>query len=223
MGCTQNKATSTVRIQKRIQQVKVKPGMFVEEKGDLFAYEYELGENLGSGAFSAVYKCIEKSSGKTRAVKIVKKQGLSKQHTNNSNKLQEIQVLKLLDHPNIIKIYKGFEDSKNFYIVMEYCEGGELFKTLLNKHYFTENEAAKIMYQLLASVSYYHSKNVIHRDLKPENILIEGKAEELFIKISDFGNSVIYDLHTKISGIFGSLYYLAPEVLDNKYNEKCDE
>ena len=129
MGCTQNKATSTVRIQKIIQQVKVKPGMFVEEKGDLFAYEYELGENLGSGAFSAVYKCIEKSSGKTRAVKIVKKQGLSKQHTNNSNKLQEIQVLKLLDHPNIIKIYKGFEDSKNFYIVMEYCEGGELFNS----------------------------------------------------------------------------------------------
>ena len=211
------------RTEKRIQQIKVKPGMFVEEKGDCFDSEYELEEKLGAGAFSSVYKCRERSTGDTRAVKIVSKQSLSKQHVNLKNKLQEIQVLKLLDHPNILKIFKGFEDSKNFYIVMEFCEGGELFKQILNKHYFTENEAANIMFQLLSAVAYCHSQNVIHRDLKPENLLIEGNSTEILIKIGDFGNSVIYDVKSKISGVFGSLYYLAPEVIDNKYDEKCDE
>jgi calcium-dependent protein kinase len=76
---------------------------------------------------------------------------------------------------------------------------------------------------LLSAISYCHSKNVVHRDLKPENLLIEGDAEELIIKVGDFGNSIIFDLKNKISGIFGSLYYMAPEVLDNNYNEKCDE
>ena len=223
MGCFQNKSLSTVKTQKKIQQIKVKPGMFIEEKGDFFRSEYDLGDNLGAGAFSAVYKCKEKMTGSVKAVKIVYKQALSKHHTNLSHKLQEIQVLKILDHPNIIKIFKGFEDAKNFYIVMEYCEGGELFQKLLQRHSFTENEAAKIMYQLLSAVAYCHSQNVIHRDLKPENILIEGNSEELMIKVGDFGNSAIFEVKSKISGIFGSLFYLAPEVLDNKYDEKCDE
>lgn len=223
MGCFSNRATSTLKTQQRIQNLVVKPGMFVQERGDFFKDDYELLEKLGSGAFSAVYKCQEKQSGAIRAVKIVYKNSLTKQHTSTTNKLQEIQVLKILDHPNIIKIFKGYEDEKNFYIVMEYCEGGELFQKIINRYTFNENEVAKIMYQLLSAVAYCHSKNVIHRDLKPENLLIEGSVEDYVIKVGDFGNSVIFDVNSKISGIFGSLFYLAPEVMDNKYNELCDE
>lgn len=223
MGCFHNKATSTIKAQKKIEKLVVKPGMFVQERGDFFKDDYDLEEKLGSGAFSAVYKCREKQSGSIRAVKVVFKSSLTKQHTSTSNKLQEIQVLKLLDHPNIIKIFKAYEDEKNFYIVMEYCEGGELFQKIINKYTFNEAQVAKIMYQLLSAVAYCHSKNVIHRDLKPENLLIEGSADDLVIKVGDFGNSVIFDVKSKISGIFGSLFYLAPEVVDNKYNEMCDE
>ena len=222
MGCFHNKGNIT-KAAGKVQLLKVNPGMFIEEKGDFFAADYELEDKLGAGAFSSVYKCKEKANGTIKAVKIVSKQTLSKQHTNLSQKLQEIQVLKILDHPNIIKIFKGYEDTKNFYIVMEYCEGGELFTKLVNKRHFTEYEAAKIMHQLLSAVAYCHSHNVIHRDLKPENLLIQGNSEELLIKVGDFGNSVMYDIKSKISGIFGSLYYIAPEVLDNNYNEKCDE
>lgn len=223
MGCVHNKVSSSSKTEGKIQQIKINPGIFVEEKGDYFNNEYELEDKLGSGAFSAVYKCREKLNGNVRAVKIVYKQNLTKQHINISNKLQEIQVLKNLDHPNIIKIFKGFEDTKNFYIVMEYCEGGELFQRILTERYLNESEAAKIMLQLLSAVSYCHSHSVIHRDLKPENLLLEGRADDLLIKVGDFGNSVIFNIKSKISGIFGSLFYLAPEVIDNQYNEKCDE
>lgn len=223
MGCVHNKGRHPLKTEKRIQQMVVKPGMFIQETGDFFDQEYDLGEKLGAGAFSAVYKCVEKLTGETKAVKIVSKQALTKQHTTLKNKLQEIQVLKLLDHPNILKIFKGFEDARNFYIVMEFCQGGELFREILTKHYFTEIEAASIMSQLFSAVSYCHSKKVIHRDLKPENLLIESSEKGLMIKVGDFGNSLIYDVKTKISGVFGSLYYIAPEVLENKYDEKCDE
>lgn len=223
MGCINNKGNQTIKSQKLIQKVKVNKGMFIQEHGDLFYSEYELEDKLGSGAFSVVYKCRERQSGDIRAVKIVNKSSLTKQHVNLSNKLQEIQVLKRLDHPNIIKLFKGYEDEKNFYIVMEFCAGGELFKRITEKYTFTENQIAKIMNQLFCAVVYFHSQNVIHRDLKPENLLIEGDLDEFIIKIGDFGNSVIFDLKTKISGIFGSLFYIAPEVLENKYNEKCDE
>jgi calcium-dependent protein kinase len=103
---------------------------------------------------------------------------------------------------------------------MEYCSGGELFDVVIKRRQFTDREAQTIMFQLLSSVSYFHDRNIIHRDLKPENILLED-SKEFFIKIADFGNSVIYQ-NRKLKGCFGSVYYIAPEVLANNYNQKCD-
>ena len=87
---------------------------------------------------------------------------------------------------------------------------------------FTEFQAAEIIFQLLSAVAYCHDRSVIHRDLKPENILLEELDNSLSIKVADFGSSCFLDSKKKLSGCFGSAYYVAPEVLAGEYNEKCD-
>jgi calcium-dependent protein kinase len=98
---------------------------------------------------------------------------------------------------------------------MELCEGGELFDKLHRRGRFTEGNAAKIMFQLLSAVAYCHDRKVIHRDLKPENILLVEQGESFYIKVADFGCSAFFDVNRKLSGLFGSVYYIAPEVLKN--------
>jgi calcium-dependent protein kinase len=106
---------------------------------------------------------------------------------------KEINILKNLDHPNIIKVYEFFKTDKYIYIINELCTGGELFDKIVEVKFFSEVVACNIMRQLLSAVAYCHEKGVIHRDLKPENILIESSEEKdkdfFHIKIIDFGTS----------------------------------
>ena len=88
--------------------------------------------------------------------------------------MEEINILKGLDHPNILKIYEAYKDSKNFYIVTELLKGGELFDMIVQRAYFQERDAAKILHQIFIAISHCHSKNIVHRDIKPENILLEN-------------------------------------------------
>jgi calcium-dependent protein kinase len=105
----------------------------------------------------------------------------------------EINILKNLSHPHILKLYEFYEDSKNIYMVTEMCTGGDLFDHVAGQRFLTEPIAANIMHQLLSAIHYCHSNGVIHRDLKPENLLLESKPksrdEKLFIKVIDFGTS----------------------------------
>ena len=133
----------------------------------------------------------------------------------------EVEILKKLVHPNIMQIFEFYEDKKNFYIITEFCEGGELFDKIIEKGTFSENEAAWIMKQLLSAVNYIHSNNIVHRDLKPENILLDTKKENI-IKIIDWGTARFFDKSKKMNRINGTPYYIAPEVLAEKYDEKCD-
>ena len=89
----------------------------------------------------------------------------------------EINILRSLDHPNIVKMYEFFEDEKRYDIVTEICKGGELFDEIINRGKFTERDAAILMKQLLMCVNYCHKNNVVHRDLKPENILLEANKD----------------------------------------------
>ena len=104
---------------------------------------------------------------------------------------KEINILKSLDHPNIIKVYEFYKTEKYIYIINELCTGGELFDKIVEVKYFSEDVARNIMRQLFSAVEYCHEKGVIHRDLKPENILIESSEEKdrdfFHIKIIDFG------------------------------------
>ena len=138
---------------------------------------------------------------------------------------KEINILKNLDHPNIIKVYEFYSTEKYIYIINELCTGGELFDKIVDVKHFSESVACNIMRQLLSAVAYCHEKGVIHRDLKPENILIESSEEKdkdfFHIKIIDFGTCEILK-KKKLTEQIGTSFYIAPEVLKNGYNEKCD-
>ena len=156
-------------------------------------------------------------------MKIIKCKSSSEYYSSAINK--EINILKNLDHPNIIKVYEFYQSEKYIYIINELCTGGELFDKIVDVKYFSENVASNIMRQLLSVVAYCHENGVIHRDLKPENILIESSEEkdkEFFhIKVIDFGTCEILK-KKKLTEQIGTSFYIAPEVLKNGYNEKCD-
>jgi len=134
----------------------------------------------------------------------------------------EIQILKDLDHPNIVKMFEFLEDEKRIYIVTEICKGGELFDEILNRSKFDERDAAIVMKQLLSAVNYCHKNNIVHRDLKPENILLEQDRDLEKIKVVDFGTSLVYDMDRNLDEKLGTAYYIAPEVIKKSYTEKCD-
>ena len=119
-------------------------------------------------------------------------------------------------------MYEVFEDEKRYYLVTELCKGGELFDEIVTKVQFSEKEAATIIQQILQAVSYCHNLGIVHRDLKPENVLIDKELNNT-LKIIDFGTSVQFDKQKEVlKTTHGTSYYIAPEVLQKKYDERCD-
>jgi len=164
--------------------------------------------------------CVHRESQAQRAVKV-----LRKSHMDEDEKrmlFNEINILKEIDHPNIVKMYEFFEDDKRYYLVTEICKGGELFDEILQRGKFSERDGAVLMKQVLSCINYCHSNNIVHRDLKPENILLEQNKEFDQIKIIDFGTSLVYDPAKSLDEKLGTPYYIAPEVLNKNYNSKCD-
>jgi len=201
--------------------VPVSPSRFVRENKYLFKDDYKIEKTLGSGTYGVVYKAIRKATGEKRAIKKIKR--MNKDKGFEGKLVHEIDILKHLDHPNIIKIYEFYTTEKEFYVVSEYISGGELFDEIAQRRYFSEADAAFIMRQLLAAISYCHSKNVVHRDLKPENILIDSvEGNKVTVKIIDFGTALIVPQDRVISKKVGSIYYVAPEILKGNYTSKCD-
>lgn len=198
-------------------QLKLSKSNFINSKTTPISKEYTLGKTLGSGAFGTVRLAIHKATKQTRAVKVLKK---SEQDINLL--LREVEILSKLSHPNIMQIYEVFQDKSSFYIVSEYCKGGELFDILSNKGSLSEKETAHIMKQVLSAICYSHQNNIVHRDLKPENILLDENTKDMYIKIIDWGCAVSFTKDKKMSEADGTAYYIAPEVLKECYDEKCD-
>jgi calcium-dependent protein kinase len=177
---------------------------------------------LGEGSYGKVYKVYDKINKTYRALKKIKKEIMTK---NDEIKIKkEIEILKMLDHPNIIKILEFYNTQCTYYIVTELLSGGELYQKISNNKNLSEPNAVHVMKQVLHAVNYCHQKKIIHRDLKPENILIEDRdSDQKFnVKIIDFGTSEVFRDSVMLDKQIGTPYYIAPEVLDNKYNEKCD-
>ena len=179
---------------------------------------------LGEGGYGKVYKVKHKLTGQYRAMKIIKCKSSSKDHEKQIKK--EIEILKSLDHPNILKVYEFFCNEKTFFIINELCTGGELFDKIIEVKHFSESVAANIMRQIFSAIAFCHSQGIIHRDLKPENILIESHLQknlEFFhIKVIDFGTCEILKNNKMLKEQIGTSFYIAPDVLKNEYNEKCD-
>lgn len=188
---------------------------------------YKILNQLGKGSFGSVFKVLHVETGLIRAMKVIKKESLNYQD-DDQKFLKEIEILIGTEHPNIIKIYEYYCDETNFYLITEFLSGGELYDTISKWNHFNEEKAAYILMQILSSVNYLHSLKIVHRDIKPENMLVENKLksdkndELINIKLIDFGTCNYYDGNKSLTLRVGSPYYIAPEVLKRKYNEKCD-
>ena len=205
---------------KGADQLKFKASNFVTQHAGKLRDHYRIGKMLGSGAFGEVRVCVHRESGAQRAVKV-----LRKSHMDEDEKkmlFNEINNLKDLDHPNILKMYEFFEDEKRYYIVTDICKGGELFDEIVARGKFSEKDASLLMKQVLSCINYCHTNHIVHRDLKPENILLEQNKEFDQIKIIDFGTSLVFDEQKKLDEKLGTPYYIAPEVLAKNYGAKCD-
>ena len=185
--------------------------------------DYTVIKTLGKGSYAKVQLVKHNINNSIRAMKVIpkkKKRGTDK--TNEEDVVNEVQLLIKMDHPNIVKIFEFYNGEKEYYLVMEYCSGGELFDKII-KSTLTEIQCAYIMYQIISAINYCHKMKVIHRDLKPENILIKKDEDGFYrVKICDFGTSQAFKIGDIQNKIVGSAYYIAPEVLLKKYNSKCD-
>ncbi|XP_077522538.1 MAP/microtubule affinity-regulating kinase 3 isoform X43 [Amblyomma americanum] len=172
---------------------------------------YRLLKTIGKGNFAKVKLAKHVPTGKEVAIKIIDKTQL------NPSSLQklfrEVRIMKMLDHPNIVKLYQVIETEKTLYLVMEYASGGEVFDYLVAHGRMKEKEARAKFRQIVSAVQYCHQKRIIHRDLKAENLLLDG---EMNIKIADFGFSNEFVPGMKLDTFCGSPPYAAPELFQGK-------
>jgi calcium-dependent protein kinase len=155
-------------------------------------------------------------------MKIIEKKSVTRPE-DKEKLIADIHILKHLDHPNILKLYEFYQDEKSFYIIYEYCAGGELFDKIIELGCLGEQEASYILRQILSAIVYAHNHNIVHRDLKPENILLDIAADGSYmIKVVDWGTAREYDPNNKMNEKYGTAYYMAPEVLKKNYDAKCD-
>uniref|UniRef100_A0A7S3EVM3 Protein kinase domain-containing protein n=1 Tax=Haptolina ericina TaxID=156174 RepID=A0A7S3EVM3_9EUKA len=181
---------------------------------------YDLAQQLGSGNFAVVHKATcKKKDGPIPfntdvAIKII-----DKAKVEDMNDIQrEIEIMGILNHKHVIKLYEIYDEPKKMKLVMELVQGGELFDKIVQMGQYTEKQAAKVMYQLCDALKYMHApeRNVVHRDLKPENILLESDSEDADIKVADFGLARVVSNKDMMKTACGTPGYVAPEVLQNK-------
>ncbi|KAJ1342296.1 hypothetical protein BSLG_003219 [Batrachochytrium salamandrivorans] len=180
--------------------------------------DFDVGRPLGKGKFGRVYLAREKHSGYVVALKILFKTELSEAKVEKQLR-REIEIQSHLRHPNILRLYGYFYDSKRVYLILEYAAQGEMYKKLQKLTRFSESVSAKYISQMANALAYLHRKHVIHRDIKPENLLLGLKGE---LKIADFGWSV-HAPNARRQTLCGTLDYLPPEMVEGKeHNEKVD-
>ena len=177
---------------------------------------------IGEGNSTQIYRVRNEITDSIQAMKVINKSECLLK--DKKEILTEISILTKIDHPNILKLFEFYSNNDSYSLIMELCSGGELYKEIIERWPFDEKYTSYIMYQIFSEVNYCHKMNIIHRDLNPENILIFDRNDKGYpsIKICDFGTSKIFEKGVKQKKVVGSLYYIAPEVLKHKYNEKCD-
>jgi len=179
-----------------------------------------LGEKIGQGGFSVVVEATCKEDGVKYAVKIVEKSLIQ-----DEIKLlrREIEIMKQVEHENILKLVEIFEDDEKVFIVMELVDGSELFDRIVNKGYYSEKSTVHVVKQILHAVQYLHEKGIAHRDLKPENLLCSGSGSHEIVKIADFGLSKLFSGDEELTTSCGTPGYVAPEVLmSESYDKSVD-
>lgn len=193
-----------------------------EPSGHNISTDYDLGRELGRGEFGVTYLCTDVNNGEKFACKSISKKKL-RTAVDIEDVRREVQIMKHLPkHPNIVSLKDTYEDDSAVHIVMELCEGGELFDRIVARGHYTERAAAAVMKTIVEVVQVCHKHGVMHRDLKPENFLFANKKESSPLKAIDFGLSVFFRPEEQFNEIVGSPYYMAPEVLKRNYGPEVD-
>jgi len=184
--------------------------------------KYEVKQKIGKGKFGLVKSGINKETKKPVAIKIMAKKNMDKSDMELAK--VEIDILKIAQHPNIIKLYDVFENENYIYIIMEYCSGGDLLSYFEHFEYeLPEAKVCEIIHKLSMAIYYLHSYGIVHRDLKPENILMTDLTSNADIRLLDFGLSKIVGNDEKCTEPYGTLSFVAPEVLQGKpYDKSVD-
>ncbi|KAG5267052.1 hypothetical protein AALO_G00239330 [Alosa alosa] len=172
---------------------------------------YRLLKTIGKGNFAKVKLARHVLTGREVAVKIIDKTQLNP--TSLQKLFREVRIMKLLNHPNIVKLFEVIETEKTLYLIMEYASGGEVFDYLVAHGRMKEKEARAKFRQIVSAVEYCHQKRIVHRDLKAENLLLDA---DMNIKIADFGFSNEFTLGSKLDTFCGSPPYAAPELFQGK-------
>ncbi|KAL7553216.1 hypothetical protein ACHAWF_016474 [Thalassiosira exigua] len=196
---------------------------------------------LGYGVAGEVRQCIHRSTSSVCAIKTMDKSRIRRQDRIK----REINFLRQIQHPNIVRLYDVYEDDTHVHLITELCRGGELFDRIVAKARssknarsvdssvtsvrtkppacFHERDAAWIVHSILSAVAYLHSKDIVHRDIKPENILFADSDDESPVKLIDFGLSIRHAAESRpLTSAVGTPYYMAPELLDGCYDRSCD-
>ncbi len=206
-------------------KLKVTINTLIEENNCAPTKKYKIISKLGDGSYGVVYLAVNIITKQNIAMKKIKK--VKENEIDDMEIKNEINILKKLDHPNIVKIIEFYSAPKAYYIITDFCSCGELYNQIKNQ--YSENQLAVLFYQVLSGLFYLHSNNIVHRDLKLENILISEIEKDkvtnekyFWVKIIDFGTAKIFEKNKSEKAVVGSSYYIAPEVLHKHYNEKCD-
>ncbi|XP_073460977.1 serine/threonine-protein kinase DCLK2 isoform X1 [Aquarana catesbeiana] len=181
--------------------------------------KYKIGKVIGDGNFAVVKECVERSTGKEFALKIIDKaKCCGKEHLIEN----EVSILRQVKHPNIIMLIEEMDTTTELYLVMELVKGGDLFDAITSSTKYTERDASAMVYNLASAMEYLHSLNIVHRDIKPENLLVcEYPDKTKSLKLGDFGLATVVDgpLYT----VCGTPTYVAPEIIaETGYGLKVD-
>ncbi|KAJ9543138.1 hypothetical protein OSB04_022845 [Centaurea solstitialis] len=184
--------------------------------------KYMLDRELGRGEFGVTYLCIDRGSRELLACKSISKRKL-RTAVDVEDVKREVAIMKHLpEDSSIVTLREACEDENAVHLVMELCEGGELFDRIVARGHYTERAAAAVTRTIVEVVQLCHKHGVIHRDLKPENFLFANKKENSPLKAIDFGLSIFFKPGERFSEIVGSPYYMAPEVLKRNYGPEID-
>ncbi|CEM16024.1 unnamed protein product [Vitrella brassicaformis CCMP3155] len=197
--------------------------------GERVEQRYEIDvKAIGQGSYGSVCKARDRDTNVMRAIKTIGKRRL-KNNRDIERFRREILLMKRMNHPSIVKLYEVYEDNEYIHLVLELCEGGDLFDRMVAVHHYSERDAALIMRQILSALHYCHINGIAHRDVKPENFLFERSDSLDNLKMIDFG--LAYECRDEAGNKIGmrtragTPYYVAPEVLraaSAAYDEKCD-
>uniref|UniRef100_A0A8B9RMD0 Serine/threonine-protein kinase DCLK2 n=1 Tax=Astyanax mexicanus TaxID=7994 RepID=A0A8B9RMD0_ASTMX len=183
------------------------------------AERYRVGRMIGDGNFAVVRECVERSTGREYALKIINKgKCRGKEHMIQN----EVSILRRVKHPNVVLLIEEMDTYSELYLVMELVKGGDLFDAITSTNKYTERDASGMLYNLASAIKYLHSLNIVHRDIKPENLLVyEHQDGSKSLKLGDFGLATVVDgpLYT----VCGTPTYVAPEIItESGYGLKVD-